>query len=343
MGRSAPVPPPPPPFNPLEPLKDAFLYSGDFKWMFYVSLAGFCAANGAAVLTATPKINYFHGCALMVLMCFGGSTMAAIMCGKPVAFVCNEALVPVCLSVWTVMYLLPDVTINFFKKNKVGILFTSAMYEMMRCHVLMNCTAMAAGTLGSVLAVPSAGRVPIIGPLIAGTLGGCGGGFMPFDKGLGATRHNAEYTPARLERKTDPHAPCLLCRPAGEGLQLANWIGCDWLRVDAAQHQLPHRERRMGPLRRRRLFCSGANGVGAVARLLPARRQPAGGQEVGGSGQEDEVSRRETTLASPRHADTAASPVLGRPPFMTSREGVASESCPYLKLLLIYHPVDRGH
>ena len=184
MGRSAPVPPPPPPFNPLEPLKDAFLYSGDFKWMFYVSLAGFCAANGAAVLTATPKINYFHGCALMVLMCFGGSTMAAIMCGKPVAFVCNEALVPVCLSVWTVMYLLPDVTINFFKKNKVGILFTSAMYEMMRCHVLMNCTAMAAGTLGNVLAVPSADRVPIIGPLIAGTLGGCGGGFMPLNKGL---------------------------------------------------------------------------------------------------------------------------------------------------------------
>ena len=56
------------------------------------------------------------------------------------------------------------------------------MYEMM-CHVdELHCNG--AGTLGSVLAVLSAGCVPIIGPLIAGTLGGCGGGFMPLNKGL---------------------------------------------------------------------------------------------------------------------------------------------------------------
>lgn len=170
--------------NPLDMLKDAFLFSGDFKWMFYFTLIGFCAANGRAILTATPKINYFHGCALMVLANFGGSTMAAIMCGEPVPFVCNEALVSCCLAVWTVMYLLPSATVGFVKDNPVGSLLLSITYEIQRCHVAMNCTKMAAGVLPGRLAVPSADRVAIIGPLIAGTLGGCGGGFMPLNKGL---------------------------------------------------------------------------------------------------------------------------------------------------------------
>ena len=168
----------------LDPLKDAFLFSGDFKFMFYLTLVGFCAANGLTILKATPKINYFHGCALMVLSCFGGSTMAAIMCGQPVAFVCNEALVSCCLATWTVMYLLADLTTGLLTGNPIGRYLTSCTYEIQRCHVVMNCTKMAAAKLPSALAVPADGRVAIIGPLIAGLLGGCGGGFMPLNKGL---------------------------------------------------------------------------------------------------------------------------------------------------------------
>ena len=52
--------------DPFGMLKDIFLYQGDFAWMFYFCLAGFCAANAMAILGATPKINYFHGAALMV-------------------------------------------------------------------------------------------------------------------------------------------------------------------------------------------------------------------------------------------------------------------------------------
>ena len=28
-------------------LKDAFLFTGDFQWMFYVTLVGFCLANAS--------------------------------------------------------------------------------------------------------------------------------------------------------------------------------------------------------------------------------------------------------------------------------------------------------
>ena len=170
--------------NPLNILKDIFLFSGDYKFMFYVALAGFCAANARAILTASPKINYFHGCALMVLTCYGGSTISAIMVGAPVVFAVNEALVSVCLTVWTVMYLAPGMIIKLLKDTTIGSYLNSACYEIMRCHVLMNCSKQAATILPAALAVPSADRVAIIGPLIAGTLGGCGGGFMPLNKGL---------------------------------------------------------------------------------------------------------------------------------------------------------------
>ena len=183
MGKSAPVPAPPP-FSPIDPLKDAFLFAGDFKILFYICLVGFCLANARVVLGATPKINYFHGCAMMVLICFGGSTISAAMVGAPVAFVANEALVPVCLATWTVVYFVGSSAFDFVKTSAVGVVLQSTTYEIMRCHVLMNCTKQAAALLPGALVVPSAGRVAIVGPLIAGTLGGCGGAFMPLNKGL---------------------------------------------------------------------------------------------------------------------------------------------------------------
>jgi hypothetical protein len=179
---AAPVPVPS--ASPVDLISDVFLFTGDFKFFFYVCLAGFCACNARTVLTASPKINFWHGCALMVLSCYGGSTLSAIMIGKPVAFVCNEALVSVCLATWTVMYFVPKPTIAFLKDTSLGAVVASVTYEIMRCHVLMNCTKQAAATLPSALAVPAPDRVAIVGPLIAGLLGGCGGGFMPLNKGL---------------------------------------------------------------------------------------------------------------------------------------------------------------
>ena len=181
MGKPVVVVPEPTPFEALAGgVKDAVLFSGDFGWMFYAALIAFCACSAGAVLKASPKINFFHGCALMVLSSFGGSTLAAIMVGAPVVFVANEALVTVCLAVWTAAYVLPTVLLGILG-SPIGRLVAGTGYEIMRCHVLMNCSKMASTTLTGVVA---GGRVPVIGPLIAGTLGGCGGGFMPLNKGL---------------------------------------------------------------------------------------------------------------------------------------------------------------
>ena len=183
----------------LDMIKDAVLFQGSFSFMFYVCLAGFCLANSRMVLkdanlyeAGKSRINYFHGCVLMVLMSFGGSTIAAVMCGKPVPFVCNEALVPVCLICWTVAYLdseyLKGMVNKLLSENDVGAVLSSILWEIMRCHVAMNCSAMAQGAK-----LVATRDLAIIGPLIAGTLGGCGGGFMPLNKGLDPLKNGTNW------------------------------------------------------------------------------------------------------------------------------------------------------
>lgn len=178
MAKAAVVPEPEA-MNPLNMLKDAFLHQGAYAWMFYFCLAGFCAANAMAILGPTPKMNYFHGAAMMVVVCYGGSTIACIICGNPVAYVGNEALASVAVATWTAIYLLPGPILGFMKDTFPGKVLTSITYEIMRTHVMINCSAMAARTLAPIL-----GRPPVISTLICGMLGGCGGGFMPLDKGL---------------------------------------------------------------------------------------------------------------------------------------------------------------
>jgi len=170
--------------NALCELQDALLFTGSFSWMFYVTLVGFCAAIAQSILTSSPRINFFHGMALTLLSCFGGSTLAAIVCGSPMPIVCNEALVPVCITTWAVVYALPSLALGFLVETTACSLLNSIAFEIQRCHVVMNCVALAAATLPAALAQPSGERIAIIGPIISGLLGGCGGGFMPLNKGL---------------------------------------------------------------------------------------------------------------------------------------------------------------
>ena len=157
-----------------------------------------------------------------VVVCYGGSTIACIICGNPVAYVANEALASVAVATWTAIYLLPGPILGFMKETFPGKVLTSVTYEIMRTHVMINCSASActqhprtqdtghsiaaryaflpcrltlkahqspflSHTICTVAArtlAPVLGRPPVISTLICGMLGGCGGGFMPLDKGL---------------------------------------------------------------------------------------------------------------------------------------------------------------
>jgi hypothetical protein len=79
----------------LETVRDAFLFQGDFNWLWWVCLSGFCLVNCSVILNNKAGITFSQGVALAVLTNYGGSTLAAIICGHPVVFLVNQALVPV--------------------------------------------------------------------------------------------------------------------------------------------------------------------------------------------------------------------------------------------------------
>ena len=78
-----------------------------------------------------------------VVVCYGGSTIACIICGNPVAYVANEALASVAVATWTAIYLLPGPILGFMKETFPGKVLTSVTYEIMRTHVMINCSASA--------------------------------------------------------------------------------------------------------------------------------------------------------------------------------------------------------
>ena len=55
----------------------------------------------------------------------------------------NEALASVAVATWTAIYLLPGPILGFMKDTFPGKVLTSITYEIMRTHVMINCSASA--------------------------------------------------------------------------------------------------------------------------------------------------------------------------------------------------------
>lgn len=158
---------------------DVLLFNGDCSWFFWVCLCGFCAGNIKAIIKQSPEVRFAQGLVLAVLTSYGGGTLAAIFSGLPIPFFLNQAFVPMVVAVWALCFLLPKQVVKVMDTD-VGALVISICFETMRCHVMMNSQANCATALENFGTSPA----PLVGPIIAGVIGGCGGAFMPLDKGL---------------------------------------------------------------------------------------------------------------------------------------------------------------
>jgi len=177
--KPAPIPAPAPPEFGLEMLRDTLLFQGQFGvYCYWFAIIGFCLANAMACLKVSK--NIWHGLALQMMTAYGGSTVCALLCAKPVAFFINESLAPVALTTFFVLYSAPPVV--KLLNTTLGAVAISVAYETMRCHVLMNCARQAVATMPAFLS--GTYPVPVAAPIVCGVIGGCGGGFLPASKGL---------------------------------------------------------------------------------------------------------------------------------------------------------------
>lgn len=81
------------------------------------------------------------------------------------------------------MYYLREPLVGFLR-SPLGSLLASVTYEVMRCHVIIGSAGIATSSLK---------EGATVGPLVAGLLGGCGGAFMPLDKGLAPLANGSNW------------------------------------------------------------------------------------------------------------------------------------------------------
>ena len=175
-----------PPPSLADVVKDTLVLKGEYGWLaFHVGLFLFCCAMARSLITSQPKIRWLHGLMFLCLTSYGGSTLVPMMLGKPIAMFANEALVLHMGLAWLLVKQLPPF-LSVLKTGPAKAL-SSMGFEFIRCHVMILQWGLAASTLGG-------GKMPggftypvaVVGPLVCGVLGACGGAFFPTDKGLAA-------------------------------------------------------------------------------------------------------------------------------------------------------------
>lgn len=114
----------------------------------------------------------------MIFTSTGGGIMVPIFLnGLPVS-ISNDYYIFAILFSFFVHSLFPIVR-EVYKVSKIFQVVISVMFEVNRTFVVTKFTYLAASQLPA-----SAFAFPLFGPIMCGAVSGCGGAFMPFNKGL---------------------------------------------------------------------------------------------------------------------------------------------------------------
>jgi len=143
---------------------------------------------------ALPRIRPpgLHGFVVTALAGFGGSILVPVLLG------CHNNLGPFVLAndgaatFMAVAFLLVHNVDAFNRFTALpGVRHAVAgAFELTRCIIILTWLKRAEAAIASPSHFTAA---PIVGPLVLGTLAGCGGGFLPFDKGLALLKNGAPY------------------------------------------------------------------------------------------------------------------------------------------------------
>jgi len=134
---------------------------------------------GSKVFKSAPKDACFSfKLVSMVLACTGGGILVPIFINQIPVTLANDAYPIAVLVSFVIHYYFPIVreVVNISPIVKACII---VLYEAIRAKVVFTFT-IAANTAIS----PSLFSFPLFGPIMCGTISGCGGAFLPMSKGL---------------------------------------------------------------------------------------------------------------------------------------------------------------
>lgn len=147
--------------------------------VLYMCMLGYTFLHGCKVFKAFPKnASLSYKIVSMVLACTGGGIMVPIFLNSIPVPLANDAYPIAILISFALHYYFPILR-EVAGMSTIFKVLLVVFYECTRSGVVVKITYFA----GSTIAASTFG-FPLFGPIACGTIGGCGGAFLPFSKGL---------------------------------------------------------------------------------------------------------------------------------------------------------------
>lgn len=147
--------------------------------VLYMGMLGYTFFAGCKVFKALPadsSVSYKF--VSFLLACTGGGILVPIFLnGVPVPLA-NDAY-PIAIIASFCLHFYFPVLREVAALSKIMKVILIVFYECIRASVVVKLTYLAGAKID-----PSVFAFPLFGPVFCGTIGGCGGGFMPLSKGL---------------------------------------------------------------------------------------------------------------------------------------------------------------
>lgn len=149
------------------------------KEVLFMCMIGYTLLHGSKVFAAAPKgASVSYKLVSMILACTGGGILVPLFINAIPVPLANDAYPIAILVSFTIHHYFPIVW-EVIKLSPLIKGCVVVLYEAVRAKVVLTFT-LAAGAAIS----PSVFGFPLFGPIMCGTVGGCGGAFLPLNKGL---------------------------------------------------------------------------------------------------------------------------------------------------------------
>ena len=149
------------------------------KEILYMCMLGYTFLHGCKVFKAVPKTApVSYKLISLILTCTGGGILVPIFINKVPVPLANDAYPIAILTSFAIHHYFPIVAevvnLSPFVKSMIVV-----FYEAVRAKVVMTFTLAAGASIA-----PTTFSFPLFGPIMCGTVAGCGGAFLPMSKGL---------------------------------------------------------------------------------------------------------------------------------------------------------------
>lgn len=119
----------------------------------------------------------FYSFVNLIISSFGGGIIVPTLLNLPIVPF-NDLNITVLIAVYVFQHAFPKV-VEVYRQSVLLHFFSTIMFQAFRATVLTSVVLKATSSIP-----PSFYDSALFGPIFCGTIGGCGGGFMPLSKGL---------------------------------------------------------------------------------------------------------------------------------------------------------------